>query len=78
MIEEGKGIGLDQEAVRGMGDQIILIDLRMNKTIRKGLSIVRIIEKEILGEEAIEKHKIIEDQYLEGNIEVTMGIVILG
>ena len=44
MIEVGNGIGLDQVVVIGIEDQII--DLRMDKTIKKGLNMVRIIEEE--------------------------------
>ena len=35
------------------------------------------IKEDILGEETIDEHGITEDRLLEGNIEVTMGIVIL-
>ena len=58
-------------------DQIIDIDLGMDKTIDRHLNMVRNIEEEIIGEETIEQHKIKEDRRLEGNIEKTIGIVIL-
>ena len=38
---------------------------------------VRIIGDKLLGEETLEEHKIIEGKHLEGNIEVTMGMVTL-
>ena len=61
----------------GIEGRIIEMDLSMDKAIEKGLNMVRIIEEEILGEETIEEHKIIENKPLEGNIEVSMEMVIL-
>ena len=60
----------------GIEIQIIEIDLSMDKTIEKGLHMVKIIGK-TLGEETIHEHKIIEDKLLEGNIQETRGIIIL-
>ena len=51
--------------MKGIENQIIEIDLSMDKTIEKGLNMVKIIEEEILGKEIIEEHKIIEDKCLE-------------
>ena len=73
MIEVSIGIGIDKVVVIGVEDQII--DLSMDKTIEKGLNMVRIIEEETsVREDTIEKHKSIEDKCLEEDIEVTMGI----
>ena len=77
MTEVGNGIEFDQEEVIDIEDQIIEIDLSMDKTIGKGLNMFIIIAEESLGDKTIEEHKIIEDKLLEGNIEVTTGIVIL-
>ena len=42
MIEVGKGIGTDQVAVIDIEDQIIEIYLSMDKTIYRGLNMVKI------------------------------------
>ena len=72
MIEAGNGIGIDQVVLIGIEDQIIDVDLSVDMPREKDLNMVRITE-----EETSEEHKIIEDKPLEGNIEETMGIVIL-
>ena len=51
MIELGNGIGIDKVVVIGIEDQIIYIDLSMDKIIERGLNIFRIIEEETLGQE---------------------------
>ena len=76
MLEVGNWIGIDQVVVIGIEDQITKMDLSMDKTIKKDLNIVRIIEKEILGEETIEEYKIIENKLLERNIEVTITVLV--
>ena len=55
MIEVANRIGLVQVVVIDIDDKIIKIDLSMDKTIRKGLKMVRIMEKKTLGEETIKK-----------------------
>ena len=52
------------------------VDLSTDKIIEKGLSIFKITE-EILGDEILEKHKIIEVKILEADVEVALGTVIL-
>ena len=42
----------------------------MDKTMQKGLNMVRIIEEETLGGETIEEYKIIKEKYLEKDIEL--------
>ena len=70
-------ISLDQVVVIDIEDWIIERDISMDKNIEKGHNMVGIIEEETLGEEIIKQHKITAVKPLEGNIEVTMWIVIL-
>ena len=72
MTEVGNRKGLDWIVVIDIEDQIIEIALSMDKTMQKGLNTVRIIEEEIIGKQTIEENKIIEENLLEGKIEVTM------
>ena len=53
MIEIGNEKGLDWAVRIDIEDQIIDIDLNMDKIIEKCLNMIRIIKEEILGEETI-------------------------
>ena len=75
-IEVRNRTGLDGVLVIGIENQITEIDFSMDKTIEKGHNMVRIIKEEMLGEETIEEYKILKNKLLEGNIEVTKGIII--
>ena len=77
MIEVGNEIGSDWVVVIDIEDEIIEIELSMEKTIQKGVNMVWIIEEETLGEQTIEENRIIEDKPLEEDIEGTTRIVSL-